>query len=196
MKNKLKQKNKGFTLIETLVAISIFSISILGILSILASGIMDTTYAKDKIVAGYLAQEGIEYIRNMRDTYVLYDGTSPQNGWNSFNNKLTSASCQTTGCYFDNSTLNYSIPSSQAMTGLNVISCNNGTCPTLLYDYSLGTYNYNTPSVNTVSSPFIRQIKTQKISNDETEVFSTVSWQQGSGVQSITFSENLYNWVQ
>lgn len=69
---------------ETLVAISIFTMSILGLLSILASGISDTNYAKEKMVASYLAQEGIEYVRNMRDTAVLYDTLGAQHGWNAF----------------------------------------------------------------------------------------------------------------
>ena len=68
---------------ETLVAISIFSVSILGLMSILASGISNTNYVKQKVMASYLAQEGIEYIRNMRDNAVLY--TSGGN-WNSFRN--------------------------------------------------------------------------------------------------------------
>jgi type II secretory pathway pseudopilin PulG len=81
MKKFLKQKNKAFTLVETLVAISIFTISILGLISVLASGISDTGYAKKKISATYLAQEGIEYTRNIRDTHVLYGGST---GWNDF----------------------------------------------------------------------------------------------------------------
>jgi len=67
-----------------LFAISIFTMSILGLLSILASGISDTNYAKEKMVASYLAQEGIEYVRNMRDTAVLYDTLGAQHGWNAF----------------------------------------------------------------------------------------------------------------
>lgn len=76
-----KQNNKGFTLVETLVAISIFTASILGLISVLASGISNVGYAKKKIMATYLAQEGIEYARNIRDTHVLYEGVS---GWNNF----------------------------------------------------------------------------------------------------------------
>ena len=68
MKIHSQQKNKAFTLIETLVAISIFTMSILGLLSVLASGISNTNYAKQKVAATYLAQEGIEYVRNLRDS--------------------------------------------------------------------------------------------------------------------------------
>jgi Tfp pilus assembly protein PilV len=75
---------RGFTLVETLVAISIFTMSILGMISILASGVSDISYAKQKIAASYLAQEGIEYVRNMRDTAVLYNATDAQHGWDAF----------------------------------------------------------------------------------------------------------------
>jgi Tfp pilus assembly protein PilV len=94
MSKFFKQKNKacpaklqrsgGFTLVEALVSISIFSTSILGLMSILASGISDTSYVKQKIKAEYLAQEGVEYARNKRDTTVLYNSSGRQAGWNTF----------------------------------------------------------------------------------------------------------------
>src|SRR3989338_1736354 len=95
MKSFLKKNNKlnrAFTLVETLIAISIFSISVLALMSVLGQGISNTNYAKQKILASYLAQEGVEYIRNMRDTYVLYSATSTL-GWSAFNTKLNDASC-------------------------------------------------------------------------------------------------------
>ena len=78
-----QNKKNGFTLIETLVAVSIFTMSIMALLVVLTQGIANNNYAKKKILASYLAQEGIEYIRNMRDTYTLYTGV-PGNSWNGF----------------------------------------------------------------------------------------------------------------
>lgn len=69
-------KGGGFTLIETLVALSIFTMSILGLMSVLSSGISDTNYVKQKMAAGYIAQEGIECMRNVRDSYTLYSVTT------------------------------------------------------------------------------------------------------------------------
>jgi prepilin-type N-terminal cleavage/methylation domain-containing protein len=79
-----KQKNKGFTLVETLIAISIFSMSIVTMMSVLGTGISDTNYAKTKIIATYLAQEGIEHARNIRDNYVLYASINPSRTWDTF----------------------------------------------------------------------------------------------------------------
>jgi len=48
MPNSLQQKNKGFTLVETLVAISIFVVSLLALMVVLGSSVSSTSYAKNK----------------------------------------------------------------------------------------------------------------------------------------------------
>jgi type II secretory pathway pseudopilin PulG len=183
----------GFTLVETLVAVSIFTVSILSLLVVLSSGISNTGYAKKKMAAAYLAQESIEYIRNMRDTYVLYSGNS-QTGWNNFNTKLTSASCDgVNGCYFDNRNVSFA-DSTLPMTDLLFSACSSAACSgaSLLYDASTGTYGY----VSGIDSGFVRKIRITQVSANETKVFSTVSWVQGSGTYTINFSESLFNWVE
>ncbi len=187
------QKNKAFTLVETLVAISIFTGSILGLMSVLTQGITNTNYAKRKIVASYLAQEGIEYIRNFRDTYVLYSSTSAI-GWNTFNSRLTTGSCGTAnGCYFDDSGVVYGNPT-LPMTNLSLTACSGvgGACPELKYDSTTGKYAY----ASGANSGYIRKIIMTTVSANETKISSTVSWIQGSGSYSIVFSENLFNWVE
>ena len=66
------------------MAISIFTISIVAIISLMAKDISNTGYAKNKMIASYLGQEGIEFVRNMRDSYVIND----PNDWNNFVAKL------------------------------------------------------------------------------------------------------------
>ena len=196
MKRFFKQKNKknkAFTLVETLVAISIFTVSLLGLIAILAQGITDTGYAKKKIIASYLAQEGIEYIRNFRDTYVLY-GATTQTGWEEFNNRLIAGLCDTAGgCYFDDSNVLFT-DSTMPMTDLSFAACS-GACPELKYDNATGKYNYD---ITGTSSGYFRKINViqNPVIPDETEIISTVSWTQGSGEHSIVFSEHLFNWVE
>lgn len=132
-------KGGGFTLVETLVSISIFTMSILGLMSILASGISNTNYAKKKMAAEYLAQEGIECVRNIRDTYVLYPDAT--HSWSNF-------------------------------TALGSFAC-----PT--YD-----------------SSFSRSITNSFVSSDERKITSTVTWNQGSVLKSVSLSENLFNWIE
>src|ERR1035437_5973697 len=110
MKFFLRQNNKwnkAFTLVEMMVSIAIFTLAVLTSIIAMSKGLSDTQYVKKKVIATYLAQEGVEYMRNMRDTYMLYSGTA-QAGWDAFNAKLSAASCDTaTGCYFDDQNLVY-----------------------------------------------------------------------------------------
>lgn len=59
--------SRGFTLVEAMVAITILSLSVTAPLLIAQKGISSAIYARDQITAFYLAQEGVEYIRNVRD---------------------------------------------------------------------------------------------------------------------------------
>lgn len=94
---KINKLNKGFTLVETLIAISIFSMTIVTMMSILGSGVSDTNYAKRKMIAGYLAQEGIEHVINMRDTDVITDSV---NGWSKFESDVSSITTPNTNDNF------------------------------------------------------------------------------------------------
>ncbi len=83
-KTKIKPRGApGFTLIETLIAIAIFSVSVVALMSVLGSGISDIDRAQAKISATYLAQEGIEYARNLRDNYIFYSSFTGKT-WNDF----------------------------------------------------------------------------------------------------------------
>lgn len=70
-----KQKNKGFTILETLVAITIILIAITGPLDIIAHSLKASYYSRDEVTAFYLAQEAIEYARNLRDNNALDPNT-------------------------------------------------------------------------------------------------------------------------
>ena len=65
---KVKAANQGFTIVETLVAITILLVGVLGPLSIAANGIADGMFAKNQLTANYLAQEAIEMVINKRDS--------------------------------------------------------------------------------------------------------------------------------
>lgn len=71
-KNKSKQsKQKGFTLLETLVAIFILTLAITGPVYIASIAFRNTIDGRDNISAQYLAEEVVEVVRNMRDTYAI-----------------------------------------------------------------------------------------------------------------------------
>jgi prepilin-type N-terminal cleavage/methylation domain-containing protein len=186
----LKNKKSGFTLIETLVAISIFSIAVVGMMSVLSSGMTDTISSKKKISATFLAQEGIEYIRNLRDTYVLYYG-SYTDGWNQFNDRVVSSCGPGKECYFDDGTINYS-NLDMPITELKIFECSSvGSCPALYFDSSNSKFNSSGVGDRT---GFVRSITVEKLAVGETKIVSTVSWDEGS--KKVSMSESLFNWVE
>ena len=161
-----KHNNSGFTLVETLIAISIFSMSIVALMSILGSGISDTNYAKMKMTASYLAQEGIESIRNMRDSYVLYNDIT-SNSWTSFKAKMVP--CNLGGeCGFNNSV------SSTDKSFIFKCTSNPNGCE--LY---VNNGNYNTNSIGN-DSGFSRKILIDTVGQDEVKISSAVFWTQKS----------------
>lgn len=82
MKNLLFSKNnKGFTIIELSIAIFILSIAIIGTYNAFITMDKLTSNSSDRFVAAYLAQEGLEIIRNIRDTNWLEMEAEPSTTW-------------------------------------------------------------------------------------------------------------------
>ena len=62
---------KGFTLIELIVAMFLLTVGTLGSFSLIQKTIIFSSISSSQLQASYLAQEGIEIIRNIRDTNYL-----------------------------------------------------------------------------------------------------------------------------
>lgn len=60
----------GFTLIDTLVAVTVIGIGMVGVLSMLILAQKNYELSKSRLTAVMLSQEGVEWIRNKRDTNV------------------------------------------------------------------------------------------------------------------------------
>ncbi|MFA6437636.1 MAG: hypothetical protein WC242_04955 [Candidatus Paceibacterota bacterium] len=85
---------KGFTLLETLFAILILTTGFFSTFSLLRKSISTTTTNVNQLIATNLAQEGIEIVRNIRDSQYA-SGYS----WAEVLNSLNSGSCS--GCEAD-----------------------------------------------------------------------------------------------
>lgn len=72
MKNLIRNK-KAFSLLEVLIAIFLITIGITGAVSLVNYSISSVAIAKSQIIAASLAQEGVEIIRNIRDSNWLQD---------------------------------------------------------------------------------------------------------------------------
>lgn len=179
MNTKITKQNTGFTLIETIVSLAIFSSSIVALISVTASGVADTNFAKNKLTASYLAQEGVEMVRNIRDSISLSGGTP----WLQFITTDLALCTSPNGCMIDPKTLIRT-------------ACTTSLCSPLNYetDGFFGTTGS--------ASPFTRVIKVKDIGSfvtppqNEIKITSTVNWNQGSSPRSVTYSENLFDWIQ
>lgn len=74
-------KNTGETLIEVMVSIVILSIIIVSTIATLSQAFSKNTNIKNRNEAIYLSQEGIEAVRNIRDTNWLKYSGDKRNSW-------------------------------------------------------------------------------------------------------------------
>jgi prepilin-type N-terminal cleavage/methylation domain-containing protein len=166
---------RGFTLIETLVAITILTVAIVAPMGLAARSLASAYYARDQITSFYLAQEAIEAVRSVRDGQVLRIATDP-----------SASSLNLFG----------PIPVDQPFTidtRTNTIEvCASGTCPRLQTNGTF--YGYESGWTN---SGFTRTVTAHSVNTDELRIFVTVSWRTG-GLQtrSFTMYENVYRWVK
>ena len=72
---KINPTNKGFTLVETLVAIAVLMIAIAGPLTVANKAYTSALDARNQSIAASLAQEGLEYVNNMKDNHAWYGGS-------------------------------------------------------------------------------------------------------------------------
>lgn len=159
--------SRGFTLIETMVAITVLLVSLAGPLTIATKGLSASIFARDQITAFYLAQEAIEFVRNQRDTYNLLQN----NGF------LTEfSSCISGTCRVD-------------IRNSAIAACS-GVCPPLRYNRSTGFYSYGSGEI----SRFTRSVSLESINSDETAVIVTVNWTSGLIGKTFTIRENLFDW--
>ena len=169
-------KQKGFTIIESLVAITILTLAIIGSLSAIQTGISSYIFSKDQITAFYLAQEGLEQLRNIRDGNHL-NGV----GW------LTGiADSSNAPCYFGEACTASPIES----TVLTRCSAP-GSCPVLREDTATGFFGYNSAWPATI---FRREIKIESVGADEISVTVTVAWSKGLINREFKARENILNW--
>lgn len=180
-------KQKGFTLVETLVALSIFSLSVIALLVALGGGLKGTNFAKSKMIATYLAEEGIELMRNMRDTFVLYDGGG--NGWPEFLAHVNPCANNSKGCIFHTEQIVYGDPE-KPITEIDLDACSS-FCPPLYFHPSTGAYDYLIGADGEVSG-FRRHIRIEIINAHEARVHSFVFF--GEENNSVGFVENIFDW--
>ncbi len=175
----------GFSLVETLVAITILLIVVTGPLTISMSTARSTSFASEQVQAFFLAQEGAELAQKARDELLLegIDDTPPDNLWDEFSNDTAGAiyeNCfKTTGCglSFKEGT------TAEVEDGvLTVTDCATGNNCKLYYNESAVRSKYTYDSANAVATPFTRVVRFEKTvgADWDVKVISKVTWRTGS----------------
>jgi prepilin-type N-terminal cleavage/methylation domain-containing protein len=195
MKHTLLQQ-KGFTLVETLVAISILMLAILGPLSIASAGLRNSIYARDQITAFYLAQEGIEYVRYARDDNYMKTVQFPANARQWLEGlelcMVDSGTPEVSqrGCAIDAYEWSKQY---QPEVDEYIVRCRDQYCEDpILYVTPQG--KYTTVSLGNNLAHFTRQVKIEEVNTSVAIVRSTVTWMSGGGGRkSFTITEYLHN---
>ncbi len=174
----MKKLHKGFTLIETLVAITILTTAIAAALTAAGAGLQSSFYARDQITAYYLAEEAVEFIRNIRDT-----------NFKKTNQNWTAGLEQCMDIVNYPGTPNGTLCRIHTDSNeIDVASDVNGLV--LDFDPTLG-YTYST----SVPSKYTRKISIQTVNSNEILITVTMQWRSGAiGGRTFVLREELFNW--
>ena len=182
---RARAQQPGFTLIETLVAVSLMVTAIVAPMSLVSQSLTTAYYARDQVAAYSLAQEGIEAVRAVRDGNILQNATTGTN-----NDLLVD------------------IPINQNFTvdarisgGAGLVSCGIGACSLLQVDPEGSLYGYQSGWANT---KFRRTVyanyagpATINSGQDEIRVTVTVTWETATGrTRSFKMYSNMYRWIE
>ena len=165
-------------MMEVMIAIFFLTSGIIASFTLISYTVSSMRYSSNKLIAAYLAQEGIELVRNIRDTNWLENSSEEPHFWD----EGLVAICPFfgPGCEIDH----LSVPLSLTNTDSS-----------LRFDNTNG-YNYNFGNPTT----FKRKIYIDETAVDEPDsivrlvVSVEVSWMEKGVPRKITVQENLYNW--
>jgi len=169
---------KGFTLIEVVVSVTILMIGAVGVYVIFNRVISVPSRVSSKFTGAYLAQEGVEIIRNIRDTNWI-EGEDWNNGLTV--NCPTGCDC-TTGCEADYT------------TGTNdpdaVLLRNYAEKRLRMHQNKFFGYTPGKPS------PYTREIILTQPNANAMDVEVIVRWELKGEQKEFRVKERLYNWHQ
>ncbi|MFA5208610.1 MAG: type II secretion system protein [Candidatus Paceibacterota bacterium] len=148
MDNAFK-KEKGFTLLEMLISIMIITIAVLPIYQAVFKYTRNTQLERENFIASYLCQEGVEFIKNKRDTNWI-QGLAWDDGL---------SICFGSGC-------------EGGPYGLSAWADR-----TIYIEAASGFYRYlTTPVAGDIQTSFKRKIVVSKPTADEMDITVTVYW--------------------
>lgn len=187
MKTKTSQ---GFTIIETLVAITILMIAIVGPLTIAHKGLLASIYASQQITATYLAMDAIEYIKNMRDNNILIAESVPGRDWLYGLSSGPTVCTQADPCSVDT----YTGDPTQLVSDSGVLKCGTGVNACR---FNLDTYGYD--YLRGTPSPYYRYFYIENPAGSldyEAKMVVVVKWKNGTVDNVFTFENEIFNVIR
>lgn len=186
MEHKTHNIKHGFSLVETLVAVSIVVFSVLGPVTLTVFSLKSSSFSKNNLIAGNLAQEGIELVRAKSKSNMLACAPScvPNDWLNDFNSCFLA-----NGCSIDASDLETGNCASANQCFLRFEIGNPGYADDGIYNHGGGSQTQNPTSI------FRRVVKLTEINSGiEVKVNVEVSWTERFGTQKVIVEENMFNW--
>ncbi len=171
--------SRGFTFVETLVAISILLMAIAAPLTLGSQGLAASRVARDQVIGTYLAQEAIEYARNIRDSNTL-----AAQGW-----LEGLEECIDSACMLD-------ITKSGEDTIESCSTDREAGCDPLVFNETMGFYGLSGGGTKWVETKFTRVLSiTLSDSNaHEALLTATVMWKDGLADRSLSVEESILDW--
>lgn len=179
----------GFAMVEMLVAVSLIFLVLPGALSVSVKAITTSSYQKDKMIATYLAEEGQELVRSIRDRNTLSILNGSYGDWDTgFGGGL----CSATPCKID--IMNETLSTGSGNLGNLALPSDPSY---LLYVSANGFYSHNVSGTRT---QFYRGVYVTPVGNpspnEQVLVRSIVVWQTPFGRKKVVSSGFLSNWLQ
>ncbi len=200
---KQNSKNDGFTLVEALVAISILMIAIASPMTLAQKGLSTATLSKDQMIALFLAQDGLEAVKNIRDQIALRGKVNGVTDW--LGDPLTPCVCDsnTDTCDFGSvspSPKFCTIDTTASVWSSVYIKAGGSDNPgTLKISSTSGSFEKYDYVQNKPDSKFIRKINIKKNpagNLDEAVVNVRVSWTAPQGLQHVDIQNFIYNFSE
>ncbi|MEN9920638.1 MAG: hypothetical protein RL538_531 [Candidatus Parcubacteria bacterium] len=201
---KSPSTQSGFSLVETLVAITILLLIITGPIAISSQSAKSSSFSSEQVTAFFLAQEGVELAQKARDdllvrSFLAADGSPEKTPWANFSNPVGAyRNCYTV---IGNSTIErcgLSIKSSDGsfnLSDIDVTNCSDIASCKLYRTGSNQRSRFTHTSSGGEETKFIRHITFERVNADEIKVISTVLWRSGSiqEDQSVVVESRLFN---
>jgi len=167
---------RGFTLVETLVAITIIATALVGPFYAVQQALNASRSARNQLIATSLAQEGIEYVRSIRDSNYLYNNVNvTQRSWLYRLDGTGGNTCFT-----------------PARCTIDAVEDTVSSSVTPLYLSTTDIYNQQGLGAPTV---YTRTVQLTSVTATEVIVTVTVSWTTKGQARTAIVSETLHNWL-